>query len=331
MGDKIKTLADACAFIEKSFGKGSLMKLGERRKDLTAEFIPTGSIALDMALGGGIPKGRIIEVFGPEGAGKTTLVQHIIAEAQAAGGMAAFIDVEHALDPDYAQRCGVNLDELYISQPDSGEQALEITEALIRSNSIAVIVLDSVAALAPRAELEGEMGDSHVGLQARLMSQALRKITGPTSKSNTAVIFTNQLREKIVRFGNPETTAGGRALKFYASVRIDIRPLEAIKNGDDKIGSKVKVKIVKNKVAPPFRIAEFDILYGKGISKEGNLIDIGISAGIIKKAGAFFSFGETRIGHGRENSREFLKQNREIAREIERQIRECDISTTDDE
>jgi recombination protein RecA len=299
------------------------MRLGDGTAKLGVEVIPTGAIALDIALGvGGIPRGRITEIFGPESAGKTTLVQHIIAEAQRAGGVAAFIDAEHVLDPEYAQRCGVNIDDLYVSQPDTGEQALEIAEALVRSNAIDIVAIDSVAALVPRAEIEGEMGDAHVGLQARLMSQALRKLTGAISKSKTAVIFTNQLREKIgIMFGNPETTPGGRALKFYASVRLDIRRVDSIKQGTDVIGNRVKVKVVKNKVAPPFRIAEFDILFSEGISKEGGLLDIGVETAVIKKSGAFFSFGDTRLGQGRENAREFLKQNRTITTEIESQLR----------
>jgi len=321
--EKARALELAIGHIDKQFGKGSIMRLGDGMTRLAVEIIPTGAIAIDLALGvGGIPRGRVTEIFGPESAGKTTLVQHIIAEAQRMGGVAAFIDAEHVLDPDYAQRCGVKIDDLYVSQPDTGEQALEIAEALVRSNAIDVIAIDSVAALVPRAEIEGEMGDAHVGLQARLMSQALRKLTGAIAKSKTAVIFTNQLREKIgIMFGNPETTPGGRALKFYASVRIDIRRIDAIKQGTEVIGNRTKVKIVKNKVAPPFRVAEFDILYSEGISKEGGLLDIGVEMAIIKKSGAFFSFGETRLGQGRENAREFLKQNGAIAHEIERQIR----------
>lgn len=321
--DKERALEMAIAQIDKQFGKGSLMRLGEGTPKLAVEVIPTGSIALDLALGvGGIPRGRVTEIFGPESAGKTTLVQHIMAEAQRAGGIAAFIDVEHVLDPEYAKRCGVSIEDLYVSQPDTGEQALEIAEALVRSNAVDIVAVDSVAALVPRAEIEGDMGDAHVGLQARLMSQALRKLTGAISRSKTAVIFTNQLREKIgVMFGNPETTPGGRALKFYASVRLDIRRVEAIKQGSDVIGSRTKVKIVKNKVAPPFKTAEFDILYNEGISKEGGLIDIGVEAGVIKKSGSFFSFGDIRLGQGRENVREHLKQNPSIAAEIEQLIR----------
>ncbi len=322
--EKEKALDLAIGQIERSFGKGSIMKLGEATGRLSVDIIPTGSIALDIALGvGGIPRGRVVEIFGPESSGKTTLVQHIMAEAQRAGGVAALIDAEHALDPAYAQHCGVNIDDLLVSQPDTGEQALEIAEALVRSGAVDVVAVDSVAALVPRAELEGEMGDSHVGLQARLMSQALRKLTGAISRSKTSVVFTNQLREKVgVMFGNPETTPGGRALKFYASVRLDIRRIDSIKQGSEVMGNRTKVKVVKNKVAPPFRIAEFDIMYNEGISREGGLIDVGTELGIIRKSGAFFSFGETRIGQGRENAKEFLRKNPEISGEIERQIRQ---------
>ncbi len=298
------------------------MKLGSRERQLV-DTIPTGSIALDLALGvGGIPRGRISEIFGPESSGKTTVCQHVIAEAQRRGGVAAFIDVEHALDPAYARACGVNVDELLVSQPDTGEQALEITETLIRSGGIDCVVVDSVAALVPRAEIEGEMGDSFVGIQARLMSQALRKLTGAVSRSNTALIFTNQLREKIgVMFGNPETTPGGRALKFYASVRLDIRRIETIKNGTDSVGNRCRVKVVKNKVAPPFRVAEFDVMYGEGISKEGGLLDVGVAMDTVVKTGAWFTFDETRLGQGREAAKDFLKANGPIAAEIERRIR----------
>jgi recombination protein RecA len=322
--DKEKALDLAVSQIERQFGKGSIMKLGEAHARMGVEAIPTGSIALDIALGiGGIPRGRVIEIYGPEGSGKTTLVQHVIAEAQRAGGVAALIDAEHALDPGYARNCGVQVDDLFISQPDTGEQALEIAEALVRSGALDLVAVDSVAALVPRAELEGDMGDSHVGLQARLMSQALRKLTGAISRSKTAVIFTNQLREKIgVMFGNPETTPGGRALKFYASVRLDVRRIDSIKQGTDVIGSRTKVRVVKNKVAPPFRLAEFDIMFNEGISKEGGLLDMGVELGIVRKSGAFFTFGETRLGQGRENAKEFLRRNTEVRDEIERQIRQ---------
>ncbi len=320
---KDKALEVAIAQIEKQFGKGSIMRLGEASAQFAVETIPTGSIALDMALGiGGIPRGRVTEIYGPEASGKSTLAQHIIAEAQRLGGTAAYIDVEHALDPGYAAICGVKLDDLLISQPDTGEQALEITEALVRSGAVDVIVVDSVAALAPRAELEGEMGDAYVGLQARLMSQALRKLTAAISRSRTSVVFINQLREKVgVFFGNPEVTPGGKALKFYSSVRIDLRRLDSIKQGADVVGNRVRAKIVKNKMAPPFKNAEFDLMFNQGISKEGSLIDIGLSLGIISKSGAFFSYGDTRLGQGRENVREYLRQNRELAQEIEKQIR----------
>ncbi len=322
--DREKALDLALTQIERSFGKGSIMRLGEASARMAVEVIPTGAIALDLALGvGGIPRGRVTEIFGPESSGKTTLVQHIIAEAQATGGVAALIDAEHALDPEYAQKCGVQVEDLLVSQPDTGEQALEICEALVRSGALDIVAIDSAAALVPRAELEGDMGDTHVGLQARLMSQALRKLTGAISRSKTAVIFTNQLREKVgVMFGNPETQPGGRALKFYSSVRLDIRRTETLKQGTDVIGSRAKVRVVKNKVAPPFRIAEFDILYSEGISKEGNLLDIGIELGIVKKSGAFHSYGDTRLGQGRENAREYLRQNPELAVEIEQQIRQ---------
>ncbi len=308
--------------IEKQFGRGSIMKLGSRERQ-AVDSIPTGSIALDLALGvGGIPRGRITEIFGPESSGKTTLCQHVIAEAQRRGGIAAFIDVEHALDPAYARACGVNVDELLVSQPDTGEQALEITETLIRSGGVDCVVVDSVAALVPRAEIEGEMGDSFVGIQARLMSQALRKLTGAVSRSNTSLVFTNQLREKIgVMFGNPETTPGGRALKFYATIRLDIRRVETIKNGTESVGNRVRVKVVKNKVSPPFRVAEFDVMYGEGISKEGGLLDVGVAMDVVTKTGAWFTFGETRLGQGREASKEFLKGSVDLALEIDRRIR----------
>jgi len=321
--EKEKALELAISQIEKRFGKGSVMRLGEYAATSAVAAIPSGSLALDLALGvGGIPKGRITEIFGPESSGKTTLAQHIIAEAQKRGGTAAYIDVEHALDPTYAANCGVNVDELYISQPDTGEQALEITEALVRSGAVTVIVIDSVAALVPQAEIEGEMGEPHVGLQARLMSQALRKLAATIGKSKTAVVFINQLREKVgVVFGNPEVTPGGRALKFYSSVRIDLRRTEVIKQGDRIIGSQIKAKVVKNKVAPPFRSAEFDIMFDHGISQEGNLIDLGVELGLVAKAGAFFSYGDVRLGQGRESAKQYLEQNPELAEEIEQRIR----------
>src|SRR5689334_2656990 len=317
-------LNSALTQIERTFGQGSIMRMGDEAAAVKVAAIPSGALSLDIALGvGGVPRGRAVEIFGPESSGKTTLVQHIIAEAQKMGGVCAIIDAEHALDPSYARKLGVDVENLFISQPDSGEQALEIAEAQVRSAAFDVVAIDSVAALVPRAELEGEMGDSHMGLQARLMSQALRKLTGAISRSRTSLIFTNQLREKIgVMFGNPETTPGGRALKFYASVRIDIRRIDSIKQGTDVVGSRVKVKVVKNKVAPPFRVAEFDIMYNEGISKEGGLVDLAVELGLVKKSGAFFSYGETRLGQGRENTREFLKRNAEIADEIERLIRQ---------
>jgi recombination protein RecA len=304
------------------------MKLSESFNRPAVEAVPSGSLALDLALGvGGIPRGRITEVFGPEGSGKTTLGQHIIAEAQKRGGIAAYIDVEHALDPTYAANCGVNLEDLLISQPDTGEEALEIAEALVRSGAIDVIVIDSVAALVPRAEIEGEMGDAHVGLQARLMSQALRKLTAAIGRSGTAVVFINQLREKVgIVFGNPEVTPGGRALKFYSSVRIDLRRIETIKQVNTAVGTRVKAKVVKNKVAPPFRVAEFDIMFDSGISKEGNIIDLGVAAEIIKKSGAFFSYGDIRLGQGRESAKKYLKDNPEMAQEIEQKIRSSAVT-----
>lgn len=319
--DNIQTAVDA---IEKQFGKGAIMKLGEAGQ-MNVEVVSTGSLSLDLALGaGGVPKGRIIEIYGPESSGKTTLAYHVIAEAQRNGGIAAFIDAEHALDPEYAKNIGVDIDRLLISQPDTGEQALEITETLVRSNSIDVLVVDSVAALVPRAEIEGDMGDSHMGLQARLMSQALRKLTGVISKSNTVVIFINQIRMKIgVMFGNPETTAGGQALKFYSSVRMDIRRMEQLKDGDNVIGNKVKVKIVKNKVAPPFRTAEFDIMFNEGISKAGEIVDLGVKYGIVGKAGAWYEYKEEKIGQGREAAKQYLRDNEKVAAEIEKQIREA--------
>jgi recombination protein RecA len=321
-GERSRAVDAAILAIEKQFGRGSIMKLGSAERQ-QVDVIPTGSIALDLALGvGGIPRGRVTEIFGPESSGKTTVCQHVLAEAQRRGGVVAFIDVEHALDPGYARACGVNVDELLVSQPDTGEQALEITETLIRSGGVDCVVVDSVAALVPRAEIEGEMGDSFVGIQARLMSQALRKLTGAVSRSNTALIFTNQLREKIgVMFGNPETTPGGRALKFYASVRLDIRRIETIKVGTDAVGIRCRVKVVKNKVAAPFRVAEFDVMYGEGVSKEGGLLDVGVATDIVSKSGAWFNYGETRLGQGREASKDFLKQNHDLAERIEADIR----------
>ena len=321
--EKERALDLAIGQIEKQFGKGSIMRLGEISAKMAVESIPTGSLSLDLALGiGGIPRGRVTEIFGPEASGKSTLAFHIIAQAQSRAGIAAYIDVEHAFDPTYAAHCGIKVEDLLISQPDTAEQALEITEALVRSGAVDVIVIDTVAALVPRAEIEGDMGDAQVGLQARLMSQALRKLTAAISKSHTATIFINQLREKVgVFFGSPEVTPGGRALKFYSSVRIDLRRVDSIKLGSTVIGNRVRAKVVKNKVAPPFRSAEFDIMFAHGISKEGDLIDLGVAMGIVKKTGAFFSFGETRLGQGRENAKDYLRQNQEIASEIERQIR----------
>ena len=321
VADRQKALEAALAQIEKQHGKGSVMRLGDEIRQPMA-FIPTGSVALDVALGiGGLPRGRIVEIYGPESSGKTTVALHAIANAQAAGGICAFIDAEHALDPDYAGRLGVDTDALLVSQPDNGEQALEIADMLVRSGALDLIVIDSVAALVPRAEIEGEMGDSHVGLQARLMSQALRKMTGGLNSANTTAIFINQLREKIgVMFGSPETTTGGRALKFYASVRLDVRRIETLKDGSEMVGNRTRVKVVKNKVAPPFKQAEFDILYGQGISREGSLIDMGVDAGIIRKAGAWFTYGSDQLGQGKENARTFLKNNPEVAAEIEQKI-----------
>lgn len=323
MIEKEKALDMTLKQIEKQFGKGSIMKLGEQSARLNIGSISTSSIGLDIALGiGGVPRGRIVEIFGPESSGKTTVALHIIAEAQKTGGTAAFIDAEHALDPAYARTLGVDIDSLIVSQPDTGEQALEICEALIRSGAIGIIVVDSVAALVPKAEIEGEMGDAHVGLQARLMSQALRKITGAINKSNTTTIFINQLREKVgVMFGNPEITPGGRALKFYSSVRLDVRRIESLKQGQDVIGNRTRVKVVKNKVAPPFKKAEFDIMYGTGISKEGDIIDIAADCDIVNKAGAWYSYNDQRLGQGRENAKQFLKENPQISLEIEDKIR----------
>ena len=323
MGDKDKALELALTQIEKQFGKGSIMKLGQAEYQKGVDVISTGSISLDSCLGvGGVPKGRIIEIYGPEASGKTSLTLHIIAEAQKSGGVAAFIDAEHALDPEYARNLGVNLDDLLLSQPDTGEQTLEIAEVLIRSGAVDVIVVDSVAALVPKAELDGDMGDSHMGLQARLMSQAMRKLAGVINKSNTCLIFINQIRMKIgVMFGNPETTTGGNALKFYSSVRIDIRRIAALKDGEEVIGNRTRAKVVKNKVAPPFRNCEFDIIYGKGISKMGDLLDLGVANEIIAKSGTWFSYKENRIGQGRENSKRFLGENPNIANDIENQLR----------
>tara|TARA_A100001388_G_scaffold105575_1_gene77282 strand:+ start:1538 stop:2611 length:1074 start_codon:yes stop_codon:yes gene_type:complete len=322
--DKSKALEAALGQIEKAFGKGSVMKLGQTQESVDIEAISTGSLGLDIALGiGGLPRGRIIEIYGPESSGKTTLALHVAAEAQKKGGVCAFVDAEHALDPAYAKKLGVDIDELVISQPDAGEQALEIADTLVRSGAIDVLVVDSVAALVPRAELEGEMGDTHVGLQARLMSQALRKLTSSISKSNCLVIFINQIRLKIgVMFGNPETTSGGNALKFYASVRLDIRRIGAIKDRDDIVGNQTRVKVVKNKVAPPFRVVEFDIMYGEGISKTGELLDLGVNANIVEKAGAWFSYNSERIGQGRENAKKFLRENPAVATTIENAVRE---------
>lgn len=330
--DKLKAIESAMSQIEKQFGKGSVMKLGED-SHLSVDAIPTGSLDLDIALGiGGVPKGRIIEIYGPESSGKTTVALHIASESQKMGGAVAFIDAEHALDPAYARRIGVDTENLIVSQPDTGEQALEIAEALVRSGAIDVLIVDSVAALVPRAEIEGEMGDSHVGLQARLMSQALRKLTGTIKKTNCVAIFINQLREKVgVMFGNPETTTGGRALKFYSSVRLDVRRIDSIKSSDSIIGNRTRVKVMKNKVAPPFKQAEFDIMYNEGISRTGNIVDVGVKEGIVQKSGAWFSYGDIRLGQGRENAKIYLKDNPEVALDIENQIREkYDLPLIDD-
>jgi recombination protein RecA len=325
MSERQRALDLALSQIEKQFGKGSIMKLGEASARLTAEVISTGILGLDLALGiGGVPRGRVVEIYGPEASGKTTLAYHIIAEAQQDGGVAAFIDAEHALDPAYAKACGVNVDDLLLSQPDSGEQALEISETLVRSGAVDVVVIDSVAALVPRAELEGEMGEPQVGLQARLMSQALRKLVGTISKSRTTVVFINQLREKIgVMFGNPETTTGGRALKFYSSVRMEIRKTENIKSGDEVRGMRARVKVVKNKLAPPFRDAEVEIIYGQGVSRIGSILDVATGMGVITRSGAWFTYGDLRLGQGRENAREFLENNPEVCREVDRKVREA--------
>ena len=322
--DKKQALENALKQIEKDFGKGSIMKLGEASAHMNIDVIPTGNLPLDIALGvGGMPRGRIVEIYGPESSGKTTIALHVIAEAQKLGGIAAFIDAEHALDPIYAKKLGVDIDNLLISQPDTGEQALDIADALVRSNAIDIVVVDSVAALVPKAEIEGEMGDSHVGLQARLMSQAMRKLTGVISKSHTTAIFINQIREKIgVMFGSPETTTGGRALKFYSTVRLDVRKIDTLKQGNEIVGNRTRIKVVKNKIAPPFKQAEFDIMYGEGVSKEGCIVDIGTDLEIIEKSGAWYSYAGTRLGQGRENVKDFLKQNMPLRDEIEVKIRE---------
>ncbi len=326
--EKEKALEIAVGLIEKQFGKGAIMKLSDAASLVAVEVIPTGSLALDLALGvGGLPRGRVTEIYGPEGSGKTTLAQHIIAECQKLGGKAFYIDVEHAFDPKYAKLCGINLDELYIAQPSAGEEALDICEKLVRSGAADLVVIDSVAALVPKAELEGDMGDSHIGLQARLMSQALRKLTAAIGNTGTAVVFINQLREKVgIMFGNPEVTPGGRALKFYSSVRLDLRRMETLKSGNTAIGSHVKARVVKNKVAPPFRVAEFDIMFDSGISREGNLIDLGVETGVIKKSGSFFSYGDIRLGQGREAARTFLAQNTDTADAIEQVIRNTTVA-----
>ena len=321
--DKLRALDAALGQIEKQYGKGAVMKLGDSAANMNVETIPTGSLSLDIALGlGGVPKGRIIEVYGPESSGKTTVALHMVAEVQKRGGIAGFIDAEHALDPAYAKNIGVDIENLYISQPDNGEQALEITETMVRSGAVDIIIVDSVAALVPKAEIDGDMGDSHVGLQARLMSQALRKLTAAISKSNCIVIFINQLREKVgVMFGNPETTTGGRALKFYSSIRLDVRRIEALNQGGEMVGNRTRIKVVKNKVAPPFREAEFDIMFGKGISKEGDVLDLAASVGIVQKSGAWFAYGGDKIGQGRENAKAYLREHPEIMDEIEHKVR----------
>lgn len=321
--EKLRALESALAQIEKQYGKGSVMKLGDNTNHMNIETVPTGSLSLDIALGlGGVPKGRVVEIYGPESSGKTTVALHMVAEVQKRGGIAGFIDAEHALDPVYAKNIGVNIDELYISQPDNGEQALEITETMVRSGAVDIIIVDSVAALVPKAEIEGDMGDSHVGLQARLMSQALRKLTGVISKSNCIVIFINQLREKVgVMFGNPETTTGGRALKFYASVRMDVRRIDYIKNAGENVGNRVRVKVVKNKIAPPFKEAEFDIMFGQGISREGDILDLAVNENIVVKSGAWFAYNDAKIGQGRENAKQYLKDNPAIMEEIEQKVR----------
>ncbi len=322
--EKMRALDAALGQIEKQFGKGSVMKLGDKGANMQIETIPTGCLSLDLALGlGGIPKGRIIEVYGPESSGKTTVALHMVAEVQKRGGIAGFIDAEHALDPVYAKNIGVDIDNLYISQPDNGEQALEITETMVRSGAVDIIIVDSVAALVPKAEIEGDMGDSHVGLQARLMSQALRKLTAVTSKSNCTVIFINQLREKIgVMFGNPETTTGGRALKFYSSIRLDVRRVETLKQSGEMVGNRTKIKVVKNKIAPPFKEAEFDIMFGEGISREGDLLDLAANTGVVSKSGAWYAYNGEKIGQGRENAKTYLRQNPAVCQEIEEKVRE---------
>ncbi|MCX7343464.1 MAG: recombinase RecA [Proteobacteria bacterium] len=329
--DKSKALEAALSQIDRAFGKGSVMRLGQRESAVDTDVVSTGSLGLDIALGiGGLPKGRVVEIYGPESSGKTTLALHVIAEAQKAGGTCGFVDAEHALDPGYAKKLGVNIDELLIAQPDTGEQALEIADTLVRSGAIDVLVIDSVAALVPKAELEGDMGDSHMGLQARLMSQALRKLTGSISKTNCMVIFINQIRQKIgIMFGNPETTTGGNALKFYASVRLDIRRISSLKDRDQIVGNQTRVKVVKNKMAPPFKVVEFDIMYGEGISKAGELIDLGVKAGVIDKSGSWYSHGATRIGQGRESARQYLKDNPDVAAKIASAIRENSGSVAD--
>ena len=321
--NKLKALESALAQIEKQYGKGSVMKLGDTNSHMNIETIPTGSISLDIALGlGGVPKGRIIEVYGPESSGKTTVALHMVAEVQKMGGIAGFIDAEHALDPVYAKNIGVNIDDLYISQPDNGEQALEITETMVRSGAVDIVIVDSVAALVPKAEIDGDMGDSHVGLQARLMSQALRKLTAVISKSNCIVIFINQLREKVgVMFGNPETTTGGRALKFYSSIRLDVRRIESLKQAGEIIGNRVRIKVVKNKIAPPFKEAEFDIMFGQGISREGDVLDLAASEDIIIKSGAWYAYNDVKIGQGRENAKQYLKENPAVFEEVEKKVR----------
>ena len=325
--DRLKALQNAVSQIKKQYGDGAVMRLGEATH-LAVGVVPTGSLSLDLALGvGGIPRGRVTEIYGPESSGKTTLCQHIVAEAQKLGGVCAYIDMEHALDPGYAAKCGVNVDDLYISQPDTGEQALEIAETLVRSGAVDVVVVDSVAALVPRAEIEGDMGDATMGMQARLMSQALRKLSGAIKQTNTAMVFTNQLRQKIgVMFGNPETTTGGMALKFYASVRLDVRRIESLKVGQEVVGSRTRVRVVKNKVAAPFRVAEFDIMYNEGISKSGDVLDLGVELGLIEKRGSFFTYGDQRIGQGRENAKEYLRQAPEMLQTIEARIREAALS-----